>query len=214
MQVYHYNEDNYYWGESEAILDPIEGTPMLPSRSTNIAPPTDSLEVYQVYKYVEDTSTWIVFDVPKIMESLLEIENDKKTRTYIEENGKPVAKTPEDIAIEDAAYDKQEAIDNTFKTLQEDIYANLKTAFGTRIPETATADYNTYKIMISKPELFSSESLVTEFITSSFPTVDSDLDSDTKVATYASEMIASIESYSVYRMKRKKQYKDEILAIG
>lgn len=111
-----------------------------------------------------------------------------------------------------AAKNKERSKKAKGKEYAEDVYNDLKAAFGTDSVEVSTADYLTYKLMTEKPELFSSEGLVAESDAGDFVVGDA-LDSDQKVVDYANHFISAAEQYAVNRMKRRKQLKDELDTI-
>lgn len=103
------------------------------------------------------------------------------------------------------AWEKELVKYNKLVEYKQDVLNEMLSVFGTTSTEVATANYETYKLMKSAPELFSSEGLKDDN--------NLDLDTDQKVLDYASAKVSAIEAYGVYRIKRYQQYKDEIAAL-
>lgn len=102
-----------------------------------------------------------------------------------------------------------------YDSMIQDVVGQMHSVFGTSNPTTANANYETYKVMTETPALFSSEGLVAEIeVKDSLGVIlfnkGDALDTDQKVVDYASRLVVLIKDYGVYRMKRKKQFKDEI----
>lgn len=211
MELNHYDENGYFTGSSTAKLDPVGNQPMVPARATSVPLPVGTVESYQANHF--DGTAWTTISVPSKVDALLAEKNAKGTSLYEDIAGVPTARSAQDIANDDAVYDKDVLKSTEFSSLQADLYEQLNVAFGTSDPNTATADYNTYKVMSASPALFSSEGLLAEIATTTYAIGDA-LDSDPKIKGYADEMLTKIDTYAVYRMNRKKQYKDAIIAIG
>lgn len=100
---------------------------------------------------------------------------------------------------------KAELIQVKYDEMNADVYAQMLQVMGTNKPDSATAFYETWKLMTAKPELFSPEGLLDD--------AGNPLDTNQKVVEYAAAKIAGAEAYSVYRMTRIKQFKAEKAAI-
>lgn len=115
-----------------------------------------------------------------------------------------------DVSAEKAAAkavaEKISAITALYDRLQVDVLRRMVETFGTTKPESAQAYYETWKLMVEKPELF--RGLKADVMTDLFKEGDA-LDSREKVSTYARQRIALAEAYSVYRMERIEQFREE-----
>ncbi|MHC4780861.1 MAG: hypothetical protein ACYTFG_20005 [Planctomycetota bacterium] len=212
MDIYNYDENGHYTKTTEARLDPLEGTPMIPARATATAVPTAAIESYQRYKY--DGTSWIVDDIQPIIDSMLAETNVKGSNLYEDDgNGKPVARLQADIDIDDAEADKVVLRNTAYSNMQNDVYTELENTFGTRKSETATAMAMTWDLMKATPSDYSALGLEAEFDLTGIVKGDA-LDTDAKVLDYATQLVAKKLTYSQYRMQRIKTYNDEIVTIG
>lgn len=106
-----------------------------------------------------------------------------------------------------------------YNEMNSDVYAEMAKVFKTTKSDSATAFHETYKQMSAKPELFSSEGLLSdrELFASDETTKLYDmgdaLDSDAKIKTYADRMMELVEAYGVYRIKRISQFRAEKAVI-
>jgi len=144
-----------------------------------------------------------------------------------DESWTPVAATSEHYELVENAEmvtaalteDATQAITEKYMEMDADVYAQMEVVFGTKKSDSATAFYETWKQMSAKPELFSPEDLTAEkeIIAADGQTVlfaEGDaLDTDTKITTYANRLLEIADLYSVFRMKRIKQFRDEKAAI-
>lgn len=110
------------------------------------------------------------------------------------------------------AKDKAAQISERYADMEQDIYDQLEAATGTRNPATATAQYESWKVMSAKPSLFHSQGLLAEIAVGSFSKGDA-LDTIQKVEDYANACIAAVEAYGVYRLTRRKQFAEEKAVI-
>jgi hypothetical protein len=212
MDIYNYDENGHYTKTTEARIDPLEGSPMIPARATATAVPTAAIESYQLYKF--DGAAWIIDDIQSIIDSMLAETNAKGSLLYeADVDGKPVARLQADIDLDDAEADKVVLRNTAYINMQNDVYDELETTFGTRKSETATAMAMTWDIMKASPSDYSALGLVAEFDLTGIVKGDA-LDTDAKVLDYATQLVAKKLSYSQYRMQRIKTYNDEIITIG
>lgn len=128
---------------------------------------------------------------------------DGESVTFQEDAAKVAAK---------AAAAKQAQIAVKYAEMDKAIFDEMEAVFGTRRSDSANAQYETLKLMKEKPELFSGEGLLADVETNTYA-LGSALDTDLKVQTFATERIAAIEAYGVFRAKRIKQFADEKAAI-
>jgi hypothetical protein len=112
------------------------------------------------------------------------------------------------------AADKSRRIEQAYKQMDADIAAEMLQVFGTTRADSATAFYETWKLMRDKPELFYNRGLKVLVPHGDFSAGDA-LNSYQKCTDYAEAAISAAESFSVNRMIRIKQFnqeKDAILA--
>ncbi len=108
------------------------------------------------------------------------------------------------LAAAEAA-EKQAQVTAAYNQMNKDVYDQMAVVFGTTKSDSATAFEGTFRLMISKPELFSAEGLVADKAIGDFEAGDV-LDTDVKVAAYGQARIDEIEQYAVFRMNRIKQF--------
>ena len=89
-----------------------------------------------------------------------------------------------------------------YALLQKDVYAEMYNVFGTSDAHSANAKYETFKLMLTDPAFFENEGL--------FDDDDNALDTALKVTTYANAKMLEAKTYSVFRMKKIKEFKDKI----
>lgn len=104
-----------------------------------------------------------------------------------------------------AAAEKAGLVQMAYDDMDKDVYAQMKTVFGTNKSDSATAFYETWKLMAEDPGAFANADLVDQ--------EGNPLDTEEKITTYANARIAAVKAYSVYRMQRIKQFQDERASI-
>ena len=107
---------------------------------------------------------------------------------------------------------KQDAVGVAYAAMDKDVFDGMEEVFGTRRADSATAYYETWKLMKEKPELFASEGLLADKETPS-TALGAPLNTNQKVIDFASDRIAEAEAYSVVRVLRIKQFQTERAAI-
>jgi len=108
------------------------------------------------------------------------------------------------LAAAEAA-EKQAQVTAAYNQMNKDVYDQMAVVFGTTKSDSATAFEGTFRLMISKPELFSAQGLLADKAIGTFQAGDA-LDTDAKVADYGQARIDEIEQYAVFRMNRIKQF--------
>jgi len=108
------------------------------------------------------------------------------------------------LAAAEAA-EKQAQVTAAYNQMNKDVYDQMAVVFGTTKSDSATAFEGTFRLMISKPELFSSQGLLADKAIGTFQVGDA-LDTDAKVTDYGQARIDEIEQYAVFRMNRIKQF--------
>ena len=136
----------------------------------------------------------------EIMSATIEENGDV---TFAEDAAKVAAKalkTKE--ALVAAAYDE----------MNTEVFEQMETVFGTRRSDSATAYYETWKLMSAKPELFSSQGLKATMAAGGLNPGDA-LDTNQKVQAYADNLIENAEGYGVWRATRIQEFLEERAAI-
>ena len=137
---------------------------------------------------------------------------DKDIMTAVIDGDDVTFEEDQDKVAAKAQADKVAQIQVKYDEMNTDVLTEMATVFGTPKPESATAYYETWKLMVQKPELFSGEGLVADKAAGGYDVGDA-LDSDLKVTTWAQARIDEAEAYGVSRAKRIKQFADEKAAI-
>lgn len=119
--------------------------------------------------------------------------------------------SPEKVAAKVAA-GKSAQILERYNDMNNDVLAQMTAVFGTTRTDSASAFYETWKLMVQKPVLFFEKGLKADIEAGGF-LVGAALDTIQKVEDYANARIALAETYSVYRMERIEQFKTEKAAI-
>lgn len=107
---------------------------------------------------------------------------------------------------------KQAQIAERYNAMNADVYAQMMLVFGTNKSDSATAFFETWKLMSASPAMFVSEGLKADKEVGIFNPGDA-LDTEQKVQEYAVARINEANAYSVYRMKRIEQFRAERSAI-
>lgn len=95
--------------------------------------------------------------------------------------------------------EKNDAIENLYREMVEDIYSEMKTVFGTSNDVSVAAFVATYEAMISRPENYIDESL--------------GLASVADVEAYATAKLAASDAYGVFRLKRIAKFETDKAAL-
>lgn len=161
----------------------------------------------EIIPAVTHTETVTIVDVP---------EQTIPAVTHTEE--RPVYSLVEDAALlaAKALRTKQSLVSEAYGRMDAAVYGEMALVFGTTKSDSATAFHETWKLMAASPSLFATEGLLAEKEVGAFHVGDA-LDTEQKVVDYANARIYEANTYSVYRMKRIKQFRDEraqILAEG
>jgi hypothetical protein len=94
--------------------------------------------------------------------------------------------------------DKQALVDEKYNLLNTEVYAQMASVFGTTNPESATANHNTWATMVQYP---------TAFVGSlGFTTPE-------EVLLFAQPKLNASIAYSIYRLQRIEQFRQERTAI-
>lgn len=141
-------------------------------------------------------------------------EFDNELQDYI---WAPYVDSPAKSAQE-ALNAKVNSKDQSYKNMVKDVYDNLYLVFRTKRPETATAEYETWKHMKDNPDLYAGAGLkvdhqVNNADDSELFSPGSALDTAQKVQDFATRKIEQAHEYGVYRAGRIQQYKNEVIAI-
>lgn len=137
------------------------------------------------------------------MEIMDGVVDENQDVTFEENAGKVAAK---------AAKAKEALITIAYNEMTVDVLAEMEEVFGTKLPESATAHHETWKLMISNPALFAAEGLLADKAMPGFAE-GAALDTEQKCIDYATLRIAEVQTYGVNRAKRIKQFRDERAAI-
>ena len=121
------------------------------------------------------------------------------------------AESPTKVAARAAAIKAKDIVDR-YNDMNADVYAEMQQVFGTTKSDSATAYFETWKLMAAKPVLFYQQGLKADKEIGSFQAGDA-LDTMQKVEDYANARIAEAETYSVNRMARIEQFRVEKAAI-
>jgi len=157
--------------------------------------------------------TWIKSGVPDVTVDPLDstytlmVAGSVDTRYTAIPEEKTVTTKPEYVA-----YDKQKQITAKYQLMNDDVLASMKLVFGTTQPESASAYEATWRRMIAAPADFSAAGLTSRFVVGTFLVGDL-LDTAIKVTDYATAKIAEVDAYSVTRMQRIEQFRNERAAI-
>lgn len=108
--------------------------------------------------------------------------------------------------------EKTQQITDRYNEMNEDVFAQMESVFGTQRSDSATAYHQTWELMKAKPILFWEQGLKVHVAHGAFEIGDA-LDTVQKVEDYAEAALAAVEAYAVYRMNRIKQFQDERAAI-
>jgi len=126
----------------------------------------------------------------------------------------PETKYPEAF-FADPAWEVREATTTAEKlkdTLNQDVYAQMATVFGTSNSDSATAYHQTWKDMVARPAAYSGAGLTARFDRGGLLAGDA-LDTDQKVTDYATACVAEVDAYAVWRMSRIETYKQDLSAL-
>ena len=110
------------------------------------------------------------------------------------------------------AYDKQIRIGDKFKTLNDEVLAEMQQVYATTNPESATANYLTWLAMKSNALSFAGAGLVARFDVVGF-TIGDALDTDAKVLDYATKCLAIADNYAIFREQKILLFVSEKAAI-
>jgi len=102
--------------------------------------------------------------------------------------------------------DKTALVTEAYALLNEEVYAEMNTVFGTTNANSASAYNETWKEMIAAPSDYSSAGLTARLAVGGFVVGDA-LDTDQKISDYASAKIVEAKAYGVWRMQRIEQFK-------
>ena len=117
-------------------------------------------------------------------------------------------------AAGEALKTKKESIETAYANMIEDVYSNLYDVFRTRKPETATAEYETWKHMKTNAALYAGKGLKVDHQVNKADATElfspgSALDTEQKILDFATRKIEQAEAYGVYRAERIQQFKTE-----
>lgn len=102
-----------------------------------------------------------------------------------------------------------------YDLMNAEIFQRMFVVFGTNRTDSASAYYETWKLMVAKPDLFSSKGLTVDRNMENAPYMTGEpLNSDAKVIAWASFRITVAEAYSVYRMERIEQFRAAVAALA
>jgi hypothetical protein len=107
---------------------------------------------------------------------------------------------------------KPEQISAAYSSMNNDVLTEMNNVFGTTNPVSASANHQTFLLMKTNPDLFSTEGILADKTTTSFDAGDA-LNTNQKIIDFATERLAEIDSYGVYRIKRIQQFQAEKAAI-
>lgn len=149
------------------------------------------------------THTETVVDTPE--QTVPAVTHDEQITVYeLEED--------EDLVAAKAVATKQTLVSEAYDDMNTDVFAQMETVFGTARADSASAYFETWKLMADNPSLFSGEGLKADKTISTFTLGDA-LDTNQKVQDFANARIAEANAYSVYRMKRIETFRVERAAI-
>ncbi len=130
------------------------------------------------------------------------------------EEERPVYALVEDATLlaAKAAADKQLLVAAAYDRMNNDIYGEMALVFGTTKSDSASAFFETWKLMVAAPTSFANEGLHADKEVGTFHAGD-ELNTTQKITDYANARIADANGYSVYRMKRIEQFRAERVTI-
>jgi hypothetical protein len=94
----------------------------------------------------------------------------------------------------------------------EDVYAEMEKVFGTSKSDSANANFETWRLMHSNPMLFRDQSITASRSIGTFTQGDP-LDTEAKLSAFSSLCIEDANAYSLYRLKRIEQFRQEVAAL-
>lgn len=107
---------------------------------------------------------------------------------------------------------KQEQVSVKYEEMNTEVYAEMAECFNTSKSDSATAFYETWKLMVSKPQLFINENMIVDKAAAGLEVGDL-LNTVERISSYAQARIEIAEEYSVWRVRRIKQFQQERQAI-
>ena len=113
-----------------------------------------------------------------------------------------------------AEKNKVTSVDSAYKTMSDEIDAQMYEVFRTLKPEYATAEYNTWKDMLDRPAAYASLGLKVDHQVNATDNTEmfspgSALDTAQKVLDFAQRKIQLAQVYGTFRMQRIQQFKDQ-----
>jgi hypothetical protein len=198
-----------YWskeGEADVYSQPIIPEYWSKEGEADVYVEPDPIDDWVHHPIVVDNS-W-TYHSPEMDESWVHVPSALDTSWDYH----PEIKAGDMRIILDVTQDKEDRKKVAKEDRDTDVYANMTTAFGTDNPDSASANYETFKIMAAKPNLFSGIGMFVTVETTSF-TLNDALDTDQKVQDYANEMILKAEQYAVDRTTRIFVYLNEKISI-
>ena len=116
------------------------------------------------------------------------------------------------------AEDLNGLVTDKYNEMNVDVLLNMRTTFGTEKSDSANAYYETWKLMIDRPDMFTASNLTAdmEVLDTNGATLFSDgqsLDTIQDLGDYAARRKEIADEYGVWRMERIQAFRDERDAI-
>lgn len=115
--------------------------------------------------------------------------------------------------VKSVQLDKASRIQARYDLLQTEVYAEMTKVFLTTKSDSATANLETWKRMVAKPEIFSGEGIICKYTDLVGFQLGDALNTNTKVTDYAEQLLERADVYAVWREKRIQQFSAEKAAI-
>lgn len=128
-------------------------------------------------------------------------------KVIVQVDGSYALAVDEDLVAAKALAAVQAAVSAEYASMCADIYGKMNDVFSTSNPESASAYYPTWLLMVANPSRFSGERFTAVKASGAFAEGDV-LATDNDVVSYAGALIEEANEYSIYRLKRLRQFKN------
>ena len=107
---------------------------------------------------------------------------------------------------------KDREIKALYDTMNTEVYAQMATVFNTTNADSATANRETWALMLETPADWSGAGLNAEFDRGGLSIGDA-LDTDQKVTDYSQACLDAVKTYGIWRMQRVQQFRTDKAAV-